>query len=202
MIYSLNGDLIKKTSTFVVIDCAGVGYKCFVTASTSARLGAIGKKVKIYTHFSVKEDAFELFGFLHEQELECFKMLVSVSGVGAKFALSILATLLPEEVIKSIQVDDVKAFTAASGVGTKLSQRIILELKNKVQKEFLHANLDFKPSELGSNFLEALGALESLGYSRAEAIESVKGCDGNGKVEDVVKFGLKNLTLKRWCDGN
>ncbi|GHV28812.1 Holliday junction ATP-dependent DNA helicase RuvA [Clostridia bacterium] len=196
MIYSLTGRLTKKTENFVVISCAGVGYKCFTTLNTISKLGALNSDITLYTHLSVKEDAFDIYGFLDEVELECFKLLLSVSGVGAKFALSILSVLSPDDVIRNIQMSNSEVFTAASGVGTKLSQRITLELKSKVQKWHLAGDMATLPMS-NSNLLEALNALEALGYSRTHAADALRNCDSNWKVEEIIKQGLKNLSQMR-----
>ncbi|MDR2817507.1 MAG: Holliday junction branch migration protein RuvA [Oscillospiraceae bacterium] len=196
MIYSLTGRLTKKTESFVVIDCSGVGYKCSATLSTISKLGELNKDVTLYTYLSVKEDAFDLYGFLDEIELECFKLLLSVSGVGAKFALSILSALSPDDVIRNIQISNSEIFTTASGVGTKLSQRITLELKSKAQKWHFADGVATLPAN-NSNILEALNALEALGYSRTHAADSLKDCDSNWKVEEIIRQGLKNLSPAR-----
>jgi Holliday junction DNA helicase RuvA len=196
VIYSLTGRLTKKTEGFVVIDCSGVGYKCSTTASTISKLGGLNEEVTLYTYLSVKEDAFDLYGFLDEIELDCFKQLLSVSGVGAKFALSILSALSPDDVIRNIQMSNSEVFTTASGVGTKLSQRITLELKSKVQKWHFTNGAAMPPTN-SSNMLEALSALEALGYSRTHAADSLRDCDSNWKVEEIIKQGLKNLSPVR-----
>lgn len=193
MIYSINGRLIEKTENFVVIECSGVGFRCFTTSNVIAKLGAIDSNVKLYTYLNVKEEILELYGFYDKQELEIFKLLLSVSGVGAKFALSILSSLSPDEVKLNIKAENAKAFTSAHGIGLKLAQRIILELKNKVKDEICSTVIQ----ATNSNILEALNALMALGYSKTEAFLSIKDCAENMKVEEIIKRGLKALAEPR-----
>ena len=134
MIYSLRGTLTYEMQGFVVIECGGVGYKCSTSMTTMRALPKIGSEVTLLTYMSVREDAVELFGFATSQELECFKMLIGVSGVGSKVGIALLSEFLPEQIAVCIASSDAKTLTKASGVGNKLAQRIILELKDKIKK--------------------------------------------------------------------
>lgn len=133
MLYRLRGSLIHIEPSFAVIECAGVGYKCYTTMNTQRSLPAIGKEAVLYTHMNVREDAVDLFGFSSLAELNCFKLLTSVSGVGPKVGLAILSVLSPEQVAVAVAAGDFKTLTMAQGVGNKLAQRVILELKDKLK---------------------------------------------------------------------
>lgn len=132
MLYSVRGKLIHMEPRTAVIECAGVGYKCFITMHTARQLPALGGEVILYTILSVREDAVDLFGFADQGELNCFRQLTSVSGVGPKAAVAILSELSPERVAMAVASGDYKTLTRASGVGPKLAQRIVLEMKDKV----------------------------------------------------------------------
>ena len=196
MFYSLNGELIHIEPGIVVIECMGVGYKCLTTINTQKRLPAVGEKVKLYTHLNVREDAVELFGFYDKNELGCFKMLTSVSGVGAKVGLGILSELSHEQVAMAIASGDSKTLTRSPGVGNKLAQRIILELKDKLKK--LGA-IDSKTSRAvgvissSGNTTEAINALSVLGYVPAEIAGIVAKFDSSLPVEELIKLSLKEL---------
>ena len=140
MIYSVRGKLTHKEPFLAVVECAGVGYACRTTCSTSAQLGETGKEVYLYTYLHVREDNVELFGFYSMQELNCFKMLISVSGVGPKAALSILSDIDAQRFALTVASGDSKVFTKTKGVGPKLAQRIVLELKDKIAKESITAS--------------------------------------------------------------
>ncbi|MFR2561324.1 MAG: Holliday junction branch migration protein RuvA [Anaeromassilibacillus sp.] len=134
MFYSIKGTLTHMEPGFVVVECAGVGFKCLTTLSTQRTMPQIGEQVKLFTHLNVREDAMDLFGFATMMELNCFKMLTAVSGVGPKVGLAILSELSPEQVAMAAASGDSKSLTRASGVGAKLAQRIVLELKDKVKR--------------------------------------------------------------------
>ena len=202
MIYSLKGILIHRMQGFVVIDCGGVGYKCSTSVSTIRELPQTGNEVMLYTHMAVREDSVELFGFATTQELECFKMLTSVSGVGAKVGIAILSEFSPEKVAVCIGSNDAKTLTKASGVGNKLAQRIILELKDKMKK------LDTKGKELPlsvntaaqesdfTNIRNAVEALGVLGYSSDDVMPVLSKFDGNLSVEELIHKTLLELGRK------
>ncbi len=197
MFYSLRGKLIAVDGLSVAIECAGVGYKCNVTQNTLNELPAIGEEVFIYTHLNVREDAVELFGFFSLNELNCFKLLTSVSGVGAKVGIAILSTLSAEQVVAAISFGDCKLLTLAPGVGNKLAQRIILELKDKAASSLTEISPKNPPlvasqGPLG-NSAAAIDALSALGYSRVEALEAVSKFDEALSVEELIKNALKSM---------
>ncbi|NLA76825.1 MAG: Holliday junction branch migration protein RuvA, partial [Clostridiales bacterium] len=132
MFYSITGNIICSDETGVAVECSGVGFRCMTTFNTLRRLGPVGSKVTLYTYLNVREDALELFGFYELQELDCFKLLISVSGVGPKAALAILSELTPDRLALCIASGDVKSVTRAQGVGPKIAQRVVLELKDKI----------------------------------------------------------------------
>ncbi|MDQ5983428.1 MAG: Holliday junction ATP-dependent DNA helicase RuvA [Eubacteriales bacterium SKADARSKE-1] len=195
MFYSLRGQLVHLEDGIAVVECAGVGYKCFVTANTQKELLTLGQEVTLYTHLNVREDAMDLFGFLKKEELDCFKLLISVSGVGAKVGIAILSSLLPEQVFMAISTGDSKILTVAPGVGSKLAQRVILELKDKVRTAFCYSN----EKSVASNFLsnnntsKALAALTSLGYLSTDVMPIVSSLDSSLPVEELIRLSLKSL---------
>lgn len=210
MFYYLKGRLAKLDINFAVIDCGGVGYKLTISGTSHE---ALGKKlsegnepeVKLYTHLAVREDDVELFGFATETELSTFRMLISVSGVGPKAAMSILSILTPEKFALAACTNDTKAISKASGVGAKTAARIVLELHDKLQKQMdalpqgdmLDASSGTATIGTGSGngrLAEAQDALMVLGYSRAEASSALKNIDITGlDLEGIIKAALKNL---------
>ena len=197
MISSLNGKLIFKEQSYAVIECGGVGFKCAITSSTYAKLGNVGNTQFLFTHLAVREDALELFGFISKEELEAFKLITSVSGVGPKIGIAILSVFSADKVCLFIASGDAKALTAAPGVGIKLAQRIILELKDKigsvsaaVQTEELNA---IGNATANTNTKEAIEALVSLGYTQSEASLAVGRLDPALKTDELIKQALKNL---------
>lgn len=195
MIYSLNGKLIHKEPFLAVLECAGVGYACRTTCSTSSQLGGIGTQASLYTYLYVREDNIELFGFYTKGELNCFKMLLSVSGVGPKAALAILSDIDSQRFALTIASGDSKAFTKTKGVGPKLAQRIVLELKDKIAKETSSAEIaeGFKMPEVssGDNVSEAMAALMVLGYTQGEAAGAVSKIDSSLDSGEIIKRALK-----------
>lgn len=195
MIYSVTGYFIYSESGFVVIDCAGVGYRCQTTTNTQRNL-KLNTKVTLYTHLNVREDAMELFGFYSQTELSTFRTLIGVSGVGPKMALSILSELSPEQVIMAVSASDVKSLTRASGVGPKLAQRIILELKDKL-KSFATSDMtvETKGSVIADtgNISKAVGALAVLGYSAADVTPVLSQLDPGLSVEELISKTLKRM---------
>lgn len=195
MIYSVNGTVAHIEPTFAVIDCGGVGFKCLTTTNTLQKLPKKGEKTMLYTYLNVKEDALDLFGFAEERELGCFKLLISVSGVGPKAALSILSEMPPEKFALYVASGDSKALTKAQGIGNKTAQRIVLELKDKVSGE--QAALGFTaeevPASASGNAEEAVNALMVLGYSRSEASVAAAKADSSLPVEEIIKQSLKLL---------
>lgn len=201
MFYSLNGKVIYKDEQSFAILCGGVGFKCFSTRNTLSDVH-LEKEITVYTYLNVREDALDLFAFSSNVELEAFKLLISVSGVGPKAALAILSELTPDTFAVAVASADVKAITAANGVGPKLAQRIIMELKDKI------ANVSFVSEETGavsgavsavnnmSNTAEAVSALTALGYSQTEASVAVSKLSPQLSVEELIKGALKNMTLR------
>ena len=198
MFYYVNGTVAHTAPFLAVIDCGGVGYACRTTNNTLARLKK-GERAKLYTHLNVREDAMELYGFYSENELNCFQMLIGVSGVGPKAALSILSAATPESLAMSIITGDEKALTVAQGIGKKIAQRIILELKDKLANGQLSAGgesyggtgVTVIPQDKAS---EATAALAVLGYGPAEITTALKGLDLETlSLEAIVRQALKNM---------
>ena len=198
MFYYFNGEVTLLESNLAVIDCGGVGYACRTSSYTLSRLH-VGERARLYTYCSIREDAFDIYGFSTREELRNFELLLGVTGVGAKAALAILSSTTPDRFALAIFSQDEKALTAAPGVGKKLAQRIILELKDKMAKANLGGaelnGADFVMPEAGSGAAgEAIAALNVLGYTRAEAAEALKGLDAEGlPVEELVRLCLKKL---------
>ena len=198
MYYYLNGTVAHIGPYLVVIDCGGVGYACRTTNHTISKLN-VGKVSKLYTHLYVREEIFELYGFASESELGCFRMLIGVSGVGPKAALAILSSNTPEGLALAIVSGNEKALTSAPGIGKKIAQRIILELKDKLAKgqltsaggESYSGGITVIPENKAS---EASAAMAVLGYSQSEIAVALKGIDLDGlSLEDVIKQALKKM---------
>ncbi len=200
MIYSVRGKIIHKGTDIAVIECGGVGYACRTTLATLSQIGRTGEEAMLYTYLHVREDNVELFGFATEQELNCFKMLITVSGVGPKAGLAILSDTNPERFALTVATGDYKAFTKTKGVGSKLAQRVVLELKDKITKEQLAAggspDVDFSAVTEGSNTSEAISALVVLGYSQTEAASAVAGLDTSLPVEELIRLSLKKMASR------
>ena len=203
MIYCLTGKIVKKSMNAVVRSCGGVGYYAQCPASVAGALPGVGKEATIYTVMSVTENDVSLYGFATEQQQACFEMLTAVSGVGPKVGLAILSVMEPDRVALAISAGDHKAFKAASGVGPKLAQRIVLELKDKVAKGFVDgisledvagASADTQASQ-GSS--QAIAALVSLGYSQSEAALAVSKIDAALPVEEIIKLALRSMAGRR-----
>lgn len=198
MIYSLNGEVTHVSQNFIVVECGGVGYACRST-STAVSKAAVGEKIKLYTYLNIREDAAELFGFADESELNCFKMLLSVSGVGPKVAIAILSDIKPQEFALAVVNDDSKTITRAQGVGLKLAQRIILELKDKLKKDSsAFASAEIPQINLnaasGNAVSEAMTALMVLGFTNSQAQKALSGLSDGLSVQELVKEGLKRLS--------
>ena len=209
MYYYLMGTLAKLDLTFAVIDCGGVGYKLTVSGTTYESLAKkyadnASPSVKLFTHLAVREDDMELFGFYTETELAAFRMLLSVSGVGPKAAISILSIFSPEKFALAVCSNDAKAIAKANGVGAKTAARIILELHDKIQKQLgtvststitpsISDGISTQIADKGK-LAEAQDALMVLGYSRSEASNALKTVDViNLDLEGIIKAALKNL---------
>ena len=198
MFYSLTGKIVYTDAQSVAVDCGGVAFRVMTSLNTLKKIGSIGNTATLYTHLSVKEDTMELFGFSEQTELDYFKMLIGVQNVGAKVATAILSTFSPEELAFSITAGDVKRITRAPGVGPKLAQRIVLELKDKMSKLVPEkmSSSDFVQTGIGDvagNKSEAVSALIALGYSQSDAASAVSGLDPDDSVEMLIKQALRAL---------
>ena len=203
MIYCLTGKIVKKSMSAVVLSCGGVGYYAQCPASVAGALPGVEQETTLYTVMSVTENDVSLYGFATEEQQACFEMLTAVSGVGPKVGLAILSVMEPQRVALAISAGDHKAFKAASGVGPKLAQRIVLELKDKVAKGFVDgisledvagASADTQAAQ-GSS--QAIAALVSLGYSQSEAALAVSKIDATLPVEEIIKLALRGMAAGR-----
>ena len=196
MIYCLTGTLLEKTLDNVVIDVQGVGFSLAVPYIVQGVLPAPGEKCTLYTYLSVKEDALDLYGFADKAEQKAFKTLISVSGVGPKAGLSILSVLSPQKIALAVTTGDYKAFTAANGVGPKVAQRIVLELKGKFSNDDVAgvtmADVQRTAVSTGS-VSQAISALIALGYNQSQAALAVSKLDADGDVQTLIKQALKLL---------
>lgn len=196
MIYSVNGTVEVIEPNLAVIDCGGVGYACRTTANTISQL-KIGETAKLLTYLAIREDAAELFGFADTAELNCFKMLISVSGVGPKAALSILSGMTPQSFALCVASGDSKTLTNAPGIGKKTAERIVLELKDKVSKQDVAAGVKGSPipvvAAASNTVAEAVSALMVLGYTNTEATNALSGLDPASPSDELIKAGLKKL---------
>ena len=197
MYYHVNGELCLTEPHTAVIDCGGVGYKLTVSNTTLAAISSkLGEKVKLYTYLAVREDAMELFGFYSVQEHSAFRQLITVSGVGPKAAISILSTLTPEQFAAAVCSSDTKTLGKANGIGAKTAARIVLELKDKLAKEFGSEVVTAAPAGVVSSgkLSDAVNALLVLGYSKVEATEALSGIDSSTMpLEALITTALKRL---------
>ena len=200
MFYSVRGKLIHTTPSTAVVECGGVGYNCQTTINTLKQIKP-NTEVMLYTYLNVREDAMELFGFATTTELETFKTLIGVSGVGPKAGLAILSELSPEQVAMAIASNDVKTITRAQGVGKKTAQRIILELKDKLAKAM--SGSDSMESVTGSaaavasgNVPKAIEALGVLGYEPSEVTPVLSQFDSSLPVEQLIAMTLRQMGRK------
>lgn len=204
MLAYIKGILEIKTKGYIVVEAGGLGYKIFMPESTIANTGNIGDKVQIYTFMRVREDDVSLYGFLTNEELRMFELLLSVSGIGAKAALGILSNITPSQFALAVISNDVTILKKVPGIGSKTAQRAILELKDKLKKEqeisieegeeVSNIEQDIKENEKVS---EAISALQVLGYSKREIVEALQTIEVTSlSVEDIIKKGLANLAKK------
>lgn len=195
MYYSLRGTLVHADTESIAIDCHGVSYHCKVTLSTLNSLEGLGSEVKVYTYLSVRDNAMELYGFSTLQELSTFKLLIGVTGIGPRIGLGILSYLTPEQIAFSIASDDYKSLTSAPGVGKKTAQRIVLELKDKIQTDDIVQGISAgNAMPLGTgNISESISALVALGYGQTQAATALQGSDPEASVQDLIKIALKKL---------
>ena len=205
MIYSISGLLRQVAPTYCVVEACGIGYQCSASTHTLSSLPARGQEVTLLTHLGVKEDGVELFGFSTEQERHCFKMLISVSGVGPRVALAILSDAAPDRLMLSIAAGDAKALTRAQGVGSKLAQRIILELRDKVSNDDLSAEFAAESggvetvtgSVRSSAKSEAISALVALGYGQTDAAAVIAPMEEGLAVDELVRRALKSFSRSK-----
>ena len=197
MLYSVRGKLIHTTASSAVVEYGGVGFDCQTTLNTLKTL-RLGSEVTLYTYLNVREDALELFGFATKTELETFKTLISVSGVGPKAGLSVLSELSPEQVAMAIATDDIKTITRAQGIGKKIAQRIVLELKDKLAKG-MATDSGFSgigagaAVATGGNVPKALEALGVLGYTHSDVSPVLATLDSSLPVEQLIALTLKQM---------
>ena len=193
MIYSVRGKLIHTENSAAVVECGGVGYLCQTTMNTLKTL-KLNSEVTLYTYLNVREDAVDLFGFATQNELATFKTLISVSGVGPKAGLSVLSELTAEQVAMAIATDDIKTITRAQGIGKKIAQRIILELKDKLAKsEQTQSGNVQMPQTAGGNVAKAIEALGVLGYTPADVSPVLANFDAGLPVEQIIAMTLKQM---------
>ena len=198
MLYYVSGNVTILEPGLAVIDCGGVGYGCRVTAYTAAQL-KLNQNARLYITESIREDAFDLYGFISREEQRCYELLTSVTGVGPKAAISILASG-PQNFTLAVMTGDEKLLTAAQGIGKKIAQRIILELKDKIGGG--NVELDFSspvasaPVQQGGSVALARAALQELGYSPSEIQNALKGADPNATTEELVRHALRAMVMK------
>lgn len=195
MIYSLNGLVADKTNDSAVIVCGGVGFHVQMTRNGLSQLAPVGENAFVFIHMAVREDAMDLYGFCDSDERDCFRVLLSVSGIGPKAATAVLSELSPNELSAAVATGDTALITRAQGVGPKVAQRIVLELKDKL-KAIAPAPIKSAPVKQGdaSKTIEAIDALMTLGYTQHEAKRAVSDMDiSDMSVEDVIKIALKQM---------
>ena len=199
MLYYVSGTVALLEPGLAVIDCGGVGYACRVTAYTAAQL-KLGTQTRLYITESIREDAFDLYGFATREEQRCYELLTAVNGVGPKAALSILSSGGPQNFMLAVMTGDEKMLTAAQGVGKKSAQRIILELKDKLGGSGMELDFSAGPApaapQSGGSAALAHAALQELGYSPAEISAALKGVDPNASTEDMVRYALRAMVMK------
>ncbi|MGI6745228.1 MAG: Holliday junction branch migration protein RuvA [Acutalibacteraceae bacterium] len=197
MFYSLTGSIVFKDETSVAISCGGVAFRCFTTDNTLRKISEKSGTITLFTHLNVREDALDLYGFYDDRELECFKLLIGVTGIGPKAALAILSEFSPDELALVVASGDSKSITRAKGVGAKLAQRVILELKDKL------GDFDGKVRGISlrsisavtemSNTQSAVAALTELGFSQAQASLAVSKLSPDLNTQELVKAALKSM---------
>ena len=196
MIYSVRGKLVLTQPNLAVVECGGVGYTCLTSLSSQRRMPKVGEEVTLFTYLYIREDVLDLYGFMDLSELNCFKMLLGVSGVGPKAALSILSDMSPERFALCVASGDSKSLTKAQGVGPKLAQRVVLELKDKIKgleaaQGFIQKDIPLP--EDASNLGEAISALVVLGYTQSEAAAALAKLDSSLPVEKLITGALRHL---------
>ena len=199
MIYYVSGPVTVLEPGLAVIDCHGIGYGCRVTTYTASQL-KLNQNARLYVTESIREDAFDLYGFISKEEQRCYELLTSVNGVGPKAAMAILAAG-PQNFTLAVMTGDEKLLTAAQGVGKKIAQRIILELKDKIGGSNVELDFSTGPAaapqpQQGGNVALARAALQELGYSPAEIQTALKGADPNATTEELVRHALRAMVMK------
>ena len=199
MIYYVSGPVTVLEPGLAVVECGGVGYGCRITAYTAAQL-KLNQNARLYITESIREDAFDLYGFISREEQRCYELLTSVNGVGPKAAMSILSAG-PQNFTLAVMTGDEKMLTAAQGIGKKIAQRIILELKDKiggggVELDFSTGPAVTAPVQQGGSVALARAALQELGYSPAEVQAALKGADPGATTEELVRYALRQMVMK------
>ena len=200
MLYYVSGEVTVLEPGLAVVDCHGVGYGCRVTAYTASQL-KLNQNARLYITESIREDAFDLYGFISREEQRCFELLTSVNGVGPKAAMAILSAGGPQNFTLAVMTGDEKMLTAAQGIGKKIAQRIILELKDKIggggmELDFSTGPATVAPAQKSNNAALAHAALQELGYSAAEINTALKGVDPNASTEEMVRHALRAMVMK------
>ena len=202
MIAYIKGELVETLPGSVILDVHGIGYRIYISGRESEQLTKMGSQVKLHTYFHVKEDAMQLYGFQHKDDLEVFSLLLGISGIGPKGALAILSVMTTDDLRFAVLGDDAKAIAKAPGVGTKTAQRLILELKDKMSLEDAFEQKFEKTGEPAENHAqgtknEAVQALVALGYSSSEALRALNGIEITEEtdVEEILKMALKNMAF-------
>ena len=199
MLYYVSGEVTVLEPGLAVIDCGGVGYGCRVTAYTAAQL-KLNQRARLYITESIREDAFDLYGFISREEQRCFELLTTVNSVGPKAAMAILSVGGPQNLTLAVMTGDEEMLTAAQGIGKKIAQRIILELKDKIGGSDVELDFSTGPAvsapQQGGNVAMARAALQELGYSPAEIQTALKGADANASTEELVRHALRAMVMK------
>lgn len=193
----IKGNIEYKSNTYVVIETAGVGYKIFMSAKSIEKIGEIGQKVKVHTYYYVREDNISLYGFITNEELRMFELLLSVSGIGAKSAISMLSEITPSKFALAVISNDVSEITKVPGIGKKTAARLVLELKDKLKTETAIEQTEETVEIIkeDNKTKEAISALQVLGYGAKEITEALKVIDINGlELEDIIRQALKALS--------
>jgi Holliday junction DNA helicase RuvA len=207
MFYHIRGELVYVDSAFAVIDASGVGYKLSISLNTYNEISKeVGREIRLLTHLQVREDAVELYGFYTSEELECFKLLTSVSGVGPKASMSILSLYTPDRFAYAVCTEDSRALAKASGIGAKTAARIVLELKDKISKDAVSGTPDVSSKVIenakvssgakNSKLSEACDALTVLGYNRSEILDVLRTIDPQLELEEIITQALKKFASK------
>ena len=199
MLYYVSGTVTVLEPGLAVIDCGGVGYGCRVTDYTAGQL-KVNQRARLYITESIREDAFDLFGFASREEQRCYELLTSVNGVGPKAAMAILSSGGPQNFTLAVMTGDEKMLTAAQGIGKKIAQRIILELKDKLggsgQELDFSSGVSVPAPQQGGSAALARAALQELGYSPVEIGAALKGADPNASTEELVRYALRAMVMK------